>query len=303
MRWIVVACLAASWIPAFGQPSKPSAGYDALVARARTLIAERRPQEAVTVSEQAIALNERRWEAYVTAASGYSAQHLYDDTIGMLQTALAHAPDEKKQAIREAISDARRQLAAQSNPNPAFSPQSSPQAAPAITTQAEAVLWKSIENSTRAEDYQGYLSKYPDGTFAPVATARLDAITSKQADEAAQQQKARDSNLVGSGWQGTVGDLTATLKFTDGNSCALVLVDQNGVTNFTCGWQKIGEALYVTVNAACSYPIYDNKGRVVNTAYPPSVYVLTLQDETASGLEKSDTVPCKGRQISLKRSE
>lgn len=290
MRWIVVACLAASSIPAFGQPPKPSAGYDALVARARTLIAERRPQEAVTVSEQAIALNERRWEAYVTAASGYSAQHLYDDTIGMLQTALAHAPDEKKQAIREAISEARRQLAAQSNPSPVVSPPSSAQAAPATTTQAEAVLWKSIENSTRAEDYQGYLSKYPDGTFAPVAKARLDAITSKQADETAQQQKEKNSNLVGSGWQGTVGNQGATLKFEDAQHCKGIFVGQLVVT-LDCTWQKIGKALYIHVPNFC----WQDSGYNADL-------VLAVEDETAKGVLKSGG-KCDGQDVALKRSE
>ncbi len=176
MRWIVVLCLVAGLIPALGQPPKPPASYDAMIARARTLIAEKKPQQAVAASEQAIALNQNRWEAYVTAASGYSAQQLYDNTISMLQMALGRAPDEKKQAIRAAIAEARRQLAAQSNPNPVVSPPSSAQAAPVAPTQAEIVLWKSIESSNRAEDYRGYLASYPNGVYAGLANSRIEAL-------------------------------------------------------------------------------------------------------------------------------
>jgi tetratricopeptide (TPR) repeat protein len=295
MRWIVVACLLVDLVPAFAQAPKPAASYDALVARARTLIAENKPQQAVTVSEQAIALNEKRWEAYVIAASGYSAQRLYDDTISMLQMALGRAPEEKKPAIREAISEARRQLAAQSNPNPVASPPSSAQAAPAITTQAEAVLWKSIENSTRAEDYQGYLSKYPDGTFAPVAKARLDAITSKQAEEAAQQQRAKDSDLVGSGWQGTAGPQDLTLKFEDAQHCKGIFVGQ-WVSNFDCTWQKIGNALYIEFPRWCS--LNNGVGRLADL-------VLTVDDKAAKGVLKTQEGEgcAPGGEVALKRSE
>jgi tetratricopeptide (TPR) repeat protein len=267
--------------------------YDALIFKSRTLIVEKQPQEAIKISEQAISMNEKRWEAYVTAASAYSAQQLYDDTVSMLQTALARAPEDKKPAIRGAISEARQQLAAQASPKPSVSAPSSVQAPPAATTQAETVLWKAIESSTRAEDYQGYLSKYPDGTFAPVAKARLDAITNKQTDEAAQRQKTRASTLEGSGWQGTVGKDGITLKFKDSQNCHAIIVYQQGVVQSDCSWQKIGNALYVSVPSWWCYGLGANV---------MSDFVLTLQGETADGVEKGG---CNGGngQTSLKRSE
>lgn len=39
--------------------------------------------------------------------------------------------------------------------------------------QAEATLWKYIENSTRITDFRGYLDTYPNGVFAPIARRRI----------------------------------------------------------------------------------------------------------------------------------
>src|SRR5438874_899123 len=86
----------------------PQSSYDDAIARARTLLSEKKAQEEVTISDQAIQMDEKRWEAYVTAASGYSAQQLFDDAIGMLQLALARAPQDRKQLIRDALTEARR---------------------------------------------------------------------------------------------------------------------------------------------------------------------------------------------------
>jgi tetratricopeptide (TPR) repeat protein len=140
------------------------------------LLLQKKPQEAVSVSEQAIATDDKRWEAYVTAASGYSAQQLYDDAIGMLQMALVRAPQERKQLIREAISEARKQASGAAVTPVSTQRESTPIAASGSPTQAEIVLWKSIENSNRPEDYRGYLGSYPNGVYVGVASSRLEAF-------------------------------------------------------------------------------------------------------------------------------
>jgi tetratricopeptide (TPR) repeat protein len=299
MRWITLVCTLAAFVPAFGQTATPSSTYDSLLAKARTLIVEKSAKEAVNLSEQAIALNDKRWEAYVTAASAYSALQLYDDTISMLQMALGRAPEEKKPAIREAISEARRRLNAQSTAS-ASPPPTNSQGTSSTTTQAEVVLWRAIENSVRAVDYQGYLSKYPDGTFAPVAKARLDDIVSKQAEETAQQQKAKESSLAGSAWQGTVSWTTGhgdkpkiiqvdlTLKLIDGHTCHLVEVGTL-VSEADCTWQKIGTALYI------NYPLTCEKGS--------GNYALSVKDQTATGVQKSRCEYDQTRTVELKRTE
>ena len=58
------------------------------------------------------------------------------------------------------------------------------QSATATTTVVQAVdpkavelsFWDSIKDSKQAEDYQDYLSKYPNGQFAPLATRRVAAM-------------------------------------------------------------------------------------------------------------------------------
>jgi hypothetical protein len=164
------------------QPQSQDKAYDQLLVKARTSIADKKPQEAVEQSEQAIQLNDKRWEAYVTAASGYSAQQLYDDAIGMLQMALVRAPQDKKQLVRDAISEARRQVSGSNSSAAtptAVKPQASTSAAAQTTapTQAEAVLWKSIETSKNPDDYRAYLKAYPNGAFAPLAEQRITSLT------------------------------------------------------------------------------------------------------------------------------
>jgi tetratricopeptide (TPR) repeat protein len=167
--------------------------YDELLAQARTALDADRPELAVQESEAAIRLNDKRWEGYVTAAEGYSAQGLYEDAVGMFQMALVRAPEEKKDLIRDAIADARKSAsapaAAAAKPQPAAPappapPAHTPDAAP---SQAEMLLWKAVESSTHAEDFKAYLQKYPDGVFATIAQARaseLEAEVKKQDSEA-----------------------------------------------------------------------------------------------------------------------
>jgi hypothetical protein len=99
----------------------------------------------------------------------------------MLQAALTRAPEDRKPSIRDALTETRRALAAAPPPPTAAAasppPPTTATATPPATapTQAEIVLWKSIENSTNAVDFYGYLDKYPNGTYAPIAKARIAA--------------------------------------------------------------------------------------------------------------------------------
>ena len=166
--------------------------YDDYLSQAKSLIAQQKYPEAVAETQKAIALNGGRWEAYVVAAKGYSSQKLYDDAIGMLQTALIRAPEDKKPAIRDAIAECRKELNPANVPSQASSVNgetplsSSPETAP---TQAEIVLWKSIENSSQIDDFKAYLTQYPNGAFVALAKSHIDRLrpqeeaASKTADE------------------------------------------------------------------------------------------------------------------------
>ena len=154
--------------------------YDDLLSRARSALSARDYQAAAAATQQAIRMDDHRWEAYAVAANAYSGERLYDDAIGMLQMALPRAPEDRKQLVRDALQEVRRQMAGVRSPAPIdSSPVARPQSSPAISapTQAEIVLWKSIENSGKIEDFRGYLERYPEGTYSTVARQRVDALT------------------------------------------------------------------------------------------------------------------------------
>ena len=162
--------------------------YDDHLAQAKSLITQQKYSDAVKEGEKAIALDERRWEAYVIAAKGYSSQQLYDDAIGMLQTALAHAPDDKKPLIRDAIAECRKDInstpsAVSVASNPKAETLVSPPAPATSPTQAEIVLWKSIEKSDNPDDFRAYLRAYPTGAFVPLAQSRLAPFERKAAED------------------------------------------------------------------------------------------------------------------------
>ena len=159
--------------------------YDSAITKARALLNEKKVEEAVAVSEQAIQMDEKRWEGYLVAASAYSAEGLFDDAIGMLQAALMRAPQEKKPAVRDAIAEIRRLLNASAAATQPVQPSvavampaaaTGPAVQAAAPTQSEVLLWKTIENSKSPDDYKAYLQQYPNGTFAVLASSRIEAI-------------------------------------------------------------------------------------------------------------------------------
>ena len=70
-----------------------------------------------------------------------------------------------------------------SSASPAFSTTQAP-SSPASTAQ-ENLFWQSIMNSTNPEEFEAYLSQFPDGVFRALAQARLSALRSTSADPAA----------------------------------------------------------------------------------------------------------------------
>ncbi len=164
---------------ALSLPGQPPT-YDDLLTQAKSALTAKNYKGAVTATGRAISMDDRRWEAYAVAANAYSAQKLYDDAIGMLQMALPRTPEERKQLVRDALQEVRRQMTgavvvAPVSPPPVSRPPSPPP--PAAPTQAEIVLWKSIENSSKIVDFRAYLERYPDGTYSTLARQRIETLT------------------------------------------------------------------------------------------------------------------------------
>lgn len=148
----------------------PAQSYEQQLARSRSALNAKQYKEAQIAAEKAIQLDPNRWEGYVLAANSYSAQLLYDDAVGMLQIALLRAPEDNKRLIREALADARKRV--NSSPVPT---KSTAAQIPSSPSMQEIVLWKSIEKSSTPVELRAYLTQYPNGAFAVLASARLDA--------------------------------------------------------------------------------------------------------------------------------
>lgn len=64
----------------------------------------------------------------------------------------------------------------QGSPPGAAAPQAGAPAAAPDATQAEMLFWQSISGSSRPAEFEAYLSRWPEGVFAPLARARLAAL-------------------------------------------------------------------------------------------------------------------------------
>ena len=94
--------------------------------------------------------------------------------------------------------------------------------ASATAAQAEVVFWKSIENSTRVEDFRAYIQKYPDGTFSTLALARIEKLEAdakaietdkkRMGEEAARQAEIRKYTFP-------VAHLHARMTFSSNPGC------------------------------------------------------------------------------------
>jgi len=161
--------------------SQQPAEYEQSLAKAATLINSAHFADAAKECGHAIKIDSARYEGYLLYAKAYQGQGLLDDAIGYLQSALARAPEDKKVKIRDAIAEIRQvQAEAGSRKNPqtpdiANQP-ANPTSATAPPTQAEIILWTSIENSKKLDDFKVYLEKYSNGTFAGLAKRRVDEL-------------------------------------------------------------------------------------------------------------------------------
>ena len=98
----------------------------------------------------------------------------------------------------------------------AAQPQPSPPAiaAPAEATDRDALFWESIKSSNDTKDFDAYLKRFPDGTFADLARNRLATLTVPARPSQPQPQQSQPAvfvpakpvvrpSLVNGAWTGT----------------------------------------------------------------------------------------------------
>jgi tetratricopeptide (TPR) repeat protein len=166
--------------------AQSSANYDALIQQGKSLLQAGSAEQAAASGKAAIKLSTERWEGYALVGGALMNLKRYEAAADTLSEAIKRAPESKQPALR----DLRRQCLIAESASPAVA--SIPP--PATTTsQAEIVLWKSIENSPNLADFRSYLDQYPQGAFAVLARRHL-------AEGKAQAEAMRQS--LDEKWQG-----------------------------------------------------------------------------------------------------
>jgi len=79
---------------------------------------------------------------------------------------------------------------------PAAQPEPQPQTQQQASIDKEALFWETIKDSKDPAEYEAYLKKYPDGTFADLARAKIDNLKKPPAAAVQPTQQAAESNDV-----------------------------------------------------------------------------------------------------------
>jgi hypothetical protein len=178
--------------------AQPASTYDGLVQRGNTQLQAGSNDAALTAARAAIKVNADRWEAHAVAGGALLNLKRYEEAADEFSLAIGRAPQAKQAGLR----DLRKQcLSAESGASPSASPTPSPSS----TTQAEIVLWKTIEHSANIADYQAYLQQYPNGAFAPLAKNRLGDLMAAQSgtifDEGSTQFRQGNYSAAAESWK------------------------------------------------------------------------------------------------------
>jgi tetratricopeptide (TPR) repeat protein len=164
----------------FNAEAQRPADYDVLVSQGNSQLQSGNNEQALASAASAIKVNADRWEAYAVAGGALLNLKRYEEAADQFSHAIDYAPEAKQEGLRilrkECLSA---ELGSPSSPSQSVSsgPSVPPSPGPsqsASTSQAEIVLWKTIENSTNPADFQSYLTQYPNGAFVVLARRHLD---------------------------------------------------------------------------------------------------------------------------------
>jgi hypothetical protein len=241
--------------------------YDTLVHQGNTQLQAGSNDSALTTARSAIKLNTERWEAYALAGGALMNLKRYEEAADNFSHAIDHAPDAKQTGLR----DLRKQcLLAESGTAPATPPPAASEPVPSQrTTQAEVVLWKTIENSTNPDDFKSYLDQHPHGAFVGLAQRHLAAAEAK----ADQDRRILSVPLQASVWVGSEDQLD---KHGTVKSQRPVLVFFLDSGQLQVRFPNRGDAVGIEANAAS--PIDELRGK-----YLPHNWTTNLGNWQSNG--------------------
>ncbi len=177
LKRILASTVLVAIVGAVNAMAQGAAGYEALIQQGKAQLQAGSADQSLSTAEQAIKLDAKNWEGYALAGGALMNLKRYDQAITRFGDAMERAPQDKQAGLSELRKQCFAAEAGGSAPTTAPSaPAESSPTPEATTTQAEIVLWKSIENSTNAGDFQSYLGQYPNGAFTALARHRLDEL-------------------------------------------------------------------------------------------------------------------------------
>jgi TPR repeat protein len=162
----------------------PLPSYATLIAKGNELLQAGNIQSALRQGEAAIAKNSAGWEGYALKGVALMDLKQAEEAADALSEAIRRAPEEKKAALR----DLRRQALGGSQASAPVQP------AETSVSQAEVVLWKSIENSENQKDFSAYLAQYPNGAFVALARTRASDLAADHGERAYQRGMGQSHN-------------------------------------------------------------------------------------------------------------
>jgi len=169
--------------------SQTNAGYDALIQNGNAQLQAGKPDQALSLGQKAAKLRPERWQAWALSGGALMNLKRYEEAADALSKAIDRAPEAKQIGLRTLRKQCALAEAGVAVPTTALS--SPPTAQATSTTQAEVVVWKTIENSTNIADFQAYLDQYPNSAFASLAHTHLDQL--QAAKKVLQEQQAARS--------------------------------------------------------------------------------------------------------------
>jgi tetratricopeptide (TPR) repeat protein len=192
-------------IGAVHSAEQAASGYEALIQQGKSQLQAGSAEQAAASGKSAIKMNAGRWEGYALAGGALMNLKRYEEAADTLSKAIDRVPESKQPALR----DLRRQCLLAESGSPAVANTPAPATA---TSQAEIVLWKSIENSANLADFRSYLDQFPQGAFAVLARRHLTEVEEqerKRSEQEAIEKMAQDRYAI---WDDPVTALTWTRR-------------------------------------------------------------------------------------------
>jgi len=217
----LTTAFAAAFVPrAFGQ----SSNYDKLVTQAKSELSAGQNDEALTDSKKAIAVQSKRWEAYMIAGYVLQSEKRYDEAIDEFSHALEYSPADKKDDAKKFLEACKKAKMAR----PTVSATARGTTAPESTAQSQ------DQNQTTSKGLVSYFSgswAYMNESHRTFHSGQCEAdntFTDEIAFEGLEGQVANGKRLV-------QGEGTITRDDTRNSECEAVNFGQPADVSVFCG--------------------------------------------------------------------